>query len=82
MPSRFSRSYLSHIKYRVGGYYSEPYYKIGGERASREYGVTAGLGYPLPGSRSLINVSAQYIKVHGLKAGMVDENTLRLETLA
>jgi hypothetical protein len=78
MPSRFSRSYLAHIKYRVGGYYSEPYYKIGGERASREYGVTAGLGLPLPGSRSLINVSAQYIKVHGLKAGMVDENTLRL----
>ena len=78
MPSRFSRSYLAHIKYRVGGYYSEPYYKIGGERASREYGVTAGLGLPLPGSRSLINVSAQYIKVHGLKAGMVDEKTLRL----
>ena len=26
MPNRFSRSYLAHIKYRVGGYYSEPYY--------------------------------------------------------
>lgn len=78
MPSRFSRNYLAHIKYRVGGYYSEPYYKIRGERASREYGVTAGLGLPLPGSRSLINVSAQYIKVKGLNAGAVDENTLRL----
>lgn len=48
MPNRFSRSYLAHIKYRVGGYYSEPYYKIG-ERASREYGGQPVWGYRFRG---------------------------------
>lgn len=76
MPNRF-HAVIWHILNIVLADIIQPYYKIG-ERASREYGVTAGLGLPLPGSRSLINVSAQYIKVHGLRAGMVDENTLRL----
>lgn len=77
-PSLMSRHYLANVKYRLGAYYSEPYYKINGLRACREYGVTAGFGLPLPSSRSLINVSAQYIHVKGLKSYMVDENTLRL----
>lgn len=78
LPSYMSRSYLAHIKYRLGAYYTTPYYKINGERACREYGVTAGFGLPLPSSRSMINVSAQYVRVKGLHTGMIDENTLKL----
>ncbi|WP_455592355.1 hypothetical protein [Bacteroides sp.] len=78
IPSLLSRSYFGHVKYRLGAYYSEPYYKINGIRACQEYGVTAGVGLPLPGSRSLINLSAQYIRVNGQKNYMVNENTLRL----
>ena len=37
---------LSHVKYRLGAYYSKPYYKIDGVRAADEYGVTAGFGLP------------------------------------
>ena len=40
IPNLIGRSYLSHIKYRLGAYYTTPYYKIGGKDAAREYGVT------------------------------------------
>ena len=39
IPNLIGRSYLSHIKYRLGAYYTTPYYKIGGKDAAREYGV-------------------------------------------
>ena len=34
IPNLIGRSYLSHIKYRLGAYYTTPYYKIGGKRRS------------------------------------------------
>lgn len=82
LPSLLGRSYLSHIKYRVGGYYSTPYYKVQNEagdyyRASREYGITAGFALPLPRTRSVLSVSGQYVNVTG-KQVMLDEKTLRL----
>jgi hypothetical protein len=77
-PSLTSRYYLSHVKYRLGGYYSTPYYKIKGEKAAREYGVTFGLGLPIPKTRSVLNISAQYVKVDGLKSSLLDENYLKL----
>lgn len=80
LPSNVGRSYLSHVKYRLGAYYTTPYYKLEGEsvRASREYGVTAGFGLPVPRSRSLISVTAQYVRVEGLVPNAVNENILRL----
>ena len=51
IPNLIGRSYLSHIKYRLGAYYTTPYYKIGGKDAAREYGVTAGFGLPVPRSQ-------------------------------
>ena len=44
IPNLMGRSYLSIIKYRLGAYYSKPYYKISGQRAANEFGVTAGFG--------------------------------------
>ena len=57
IPNLIGRSYLSHIKYRLGAYYTTPYYKIGGKDAAREYGVTAGFGLPVPRSRSILSIS-------------------------
>ena len=78
VPDQFSRSYLSHIKYRLGAYYSKPYYKIDGARAANEYGVTAGFGLPLPRSRSVLSISAQYVRTQGTEARFLNENTLRV----
>ena len=78
IPNMMGRSYLSHIKYRLGAYYSKPYYKIDGVRAANEYGVTAGFGLPLPRSRSVLSVSAQYVRTQGTESKFLNENTLRL----
>ncbi|MEG0454189.1 MAG: hypothetical protein RR559_02355 [Bacteroides sp.] len=80
LPNLLGKTYLSHIKYRLGGYYTTPYYKLQGsnERASREYGVTAGFGLPVPRSRSIISVTAQFVRVEGLVPAAVSENIVRL----
>lgn len=80
LPDNLGRSYFAHVKYRLGAYYTTPYYKIEGnnERASREYGVTAGFGLPVPRSRSIISITAQYVRVEGLIPSAVNENILRL----
>lgn len=78
MPNPMGRSYLSHIKYRIGAYYSQPYYKLHGARAADEYGITAGFGLPVPRTRSILSLSAQYVRTDGKKSTYVDENTFRI----
>jgi hypothetical protein len=78
IPNMLGRSYFSLIKYRAGVYYSTPYYEVNGKRASREFGLTAGFGLPLPRVRSILSISAQYSRVKGLETNMVNENIFRL----
>ena len=78
IPNLIGRSYLAHIKYRLGAYYTTPYYKVNGEKASREYGVTAGFGLPVPRSRSILSISGQFVRVKGLETNMVNENIFRV----
>ena len=78
IPNPIGRNYLSRVKYRVGGYYSKPYYKINGMRAATEFGLSAGFGLPVPMTRSLVSVSAQYVRTQGSHAAFLDENTLRI----
>ena len=78
IPNLVGRSYLSRIKYRAGAYYTTPYYKIDGKKASREYGVTAGFGLPVPRSRSILSISGQFVRMKGLETNMVNENIFRV----
>lgn len=78
VPNPLGRNYLSHVKYRMGAYYSNPYYKIDGERAAKEYGLSAGFGLPIPRTRSVLSLTAQYVKIQGNQASFLDENTLRI----
>ncbi len=78
IPNPMGRSYLAHIKYRIGAYYSQPYYKINGLRAADEYGVSGGFAFPLMRSRSLLSVTAQYVRTKGKHPSFLDENTLRV----
>ncbi|KAA6340411.1 hypothetical protein EZS27_011720 [termite gut metagenome] len=77
LPGYTGRNYFSYIKYRAGVYYSTPYYKIENVSA-KEYGITGGIALPLPRTRSILNISAQYVKLEGQNATMLDENYLRL----
>lgn len=78
LPNPVGRSYFAHVKYRLGAYYSKPYYKIDGARAADEYGVTAGFGLPIPRTRSVLSLSAQYVRTQGTQSAFLNENTLRL----
>ena len=78
IPNPMGRSYLAHIKYRLGAYYSQPYYKINGLRAADEYGVSGGFAFPLVRTRSLLSVTAQYVRVKGKHPSFLDENMLRI----
>ncbi|MBR6287091.1 MAG: hypothetical protein IKR18_08930 [Bacteroidaceae bacterium] len=76
-----SRKYLSHIAYRLGGYYTSPYTKINGTKAFDEYGVTCGFGIPIANetnNRSVINISAGWSHVEPKISGMIKENYLRI----
>ncbi len=78
VPNPMGRNYLSLVKYRLGAFYSQPYYKVDGKRAADEFGITGGFGLPIPRTRSVLSLSAQYVHTKGKYAGFLDENTLRI----
>ena len=78
LPDSYSRNYLKRVRYRMGAYYSTPYAKINGEEGAKEYGVSLGFGLPIFQSRTILNVSGQYVKVSPKVTGMLEENTLRI----
>lgn len=78
LPNPFSRNYLNRIRYRIGAYYSDPYTKINNQEGAREYGASFGFGLPLFQSRSILNISGQYVKVSPKVKGMLEENYLRI----
>ena len=79
IPNPFKRNYFSRIKYRAGAYYSNSYAKMADGNSADEFGVSAGFGLPVFQNKSILNVSAQYIKVKPqAKTYMLEENYLRL----
>lgn len=78
LPNPLVRNYLKRIRYRIGAYYSTPYAKIDNKDGNREYGVSFGFGLPIFQSKSILNISAQYVKVSPKVKGMLEENYLRV----
>lgn len=78
IPNLMGRTYFAHIKYRLGAYYSTPYYKINGKKAANEYGITAGFGFPMLHSRSILSLTGQFVRLNGKQAGMLNENVFRI----
>lgn len=78
LPNYNGRKYTERIRYRVGAHYAEPYAKVDGKEGAREYGLSFGLGLPIFRSRSILNISGQYVKVSPKVKGMLEENYLRL----
>lgn len=78
LPNPISRNYLKRVRYRIGAYYSDPYTKVNNQEGAREYGASFGFGLPLFQSRSILNISGQYVKVSPKVKGMLEENYLRI----
>lgn len=78
LPNIEGRRFMDFVRYRMGFHYAEPYTKVNGNEGAREYGVSMGIGLPLFRSRSILNISGQYMKVSPKVKGMLEENYLRL----
>ena len=63
LPNARSRKYLESIKYRAGFNISEGYYKIEGVQLPKNFGITFGMGIPLPKSKTVLNAGIEYGKV-------------------
>lgn len=77
-PNPATRKYFGRVKYRAGAYYSDPYILVKGEKGAREYGISAGFSLPVFNSKSLLNISGQYVKVSPQIKGMLEEQYLKL----
>ncbi|MBR1789538.1 MAG: hypothetical protein IJ762_10200 [Bacteroidaceae bacterium] len=71
--------YRDHIHYRIGASYSTSYVKVNGQNGPDEYSLRAGVGLPLKTTaRSLINVSAEWLRRAPATSTQIKENYIML----
>ncbi len=78
VPNARGRNYLGKIHYRLGGNYANSYVSPvvnGNAYQFNEYSVSCGLGLPLVGGRSNLNLAFEYAKAKPKQwvAGLIDE---------
>ncbi|MDE5941763.1 MAG: hypothetical protein K2H14_06595, partial [Muribaculaceae bacterium] len=66
-------SWFQKVNYRLGGYYSNDYIRIG-DNSLREIGVSFGLGLPAPSSKTMVNLSFEYKNRQATPSALVKEN--------
>jgi hypothetical protein len=67
-------NYLQRLEYRLGGHVSDNYLEVNGEQI-KEFGITFGIGFPMPRSWSKINIFADWNSRAGsLNNGLHREN--------
>ncbi len=77
LPAIQSRNYLMRMRYRLGTHFSESYIDVLGSR-NKEFGITAGLGFPLKNQKSMINIAFEYVDVKPQNKSFLSENYLQL----
>lgn len=76
-------SYVRRIDYRAGVFYSRDYqvftdYTTGACNNVREYGASVGVGLPIPGYKTKINFSLEWLHRQGHPDALVKENYLNI----
>lgn len=66
-------SWFKRVNYRLGGYYSNDYVKVG-DNSLREYGVSFGLGLPAPSAKTMVNLAFEYRHRQATPSPLVKEN--------
>lgn len=65
--------YFRRIQYRAGVFYDRDYIKIGSNNV-REFGLACGLGLPVPGFKTLVNLGFEWLHRQGTPQALVKEN--------
>lgn len=77
VPNESSNRYFRRVHYRMGVSYATPYITVNGQDGPKEYGVSAGFGFPLlKGGKSILNISGQWLRAHS--SSMITEDYYRL----
>ena len=66
-------NYGERINYRLGGYYCNDYLRIQ-NNSVREYGVSAGFGFPTPEGRTMVNFGLEWKHRQAYPTSMIGEN--------
>ncbi len=69
--------YFRRIQYRAGAFYDRDYIRIGDNNV-REYGLACGLGLPVPGFKTMVNLGFEWLHRQGTPDALVKENYLNI----
>lgn len=70
---RLRGNYGQRMTYRVGAYYTQDYLKVKGNGV-RDYGVTAGIGFPTPEGKTVVNLGLEWKMRVAHPVSLVKEN--------
>lgn len=74
---RIRGNYAQRMNYRLGAYYTDDYLKILGNGV-REFGVTAGCGFPTPEGKTMINLGIEWKMRQAHPVSLIRENYLNV----
>ncbi|MDE6300796.1 MAG: hypothetical protein K2M19_03690 [Muribaculaceae bacterium] len=70
-------SYGRRIQYRVGAFFNRDYIVVSGNNV-RQFGATCGVGLPVPGFKSTVNIGLEYLHRQAYPSALVKENYLNI----
>ncbi len=73
----FRGSYFKRVNYRLGAYWADDYLKLRGNQL-REYGITAGFGFPVPEFKTTINLGFEWLHRQAHPNPLIKENYLNI----
>lgn len=73
----FRGAYLSRVNYRLGAHYNDDYLALHGNRL-REYGVSAGFGFPVPSFKSTVSLGLEWLNRQAHPSPLIRENYLNI----
>ena len=66
-------SYLGMMTWRAGAYYNHDYVNISGNNV-RDYGVSCGVGFPVPNGKTTINLGLEWKHRYAAPTSLIKEN--------
>lgn len=69
--------YFRRMHYRVGAHYNRDYLRVRGNDI-RDYGVGAGVGFPVPGFKTIVNLGMEWRHRQGSPAALIKEDYLNI----
>lgn len=70
-------SYFRRAHYRVGAFYNRDYLRVRGNEL-KDFGIGAGIGLPVPGFKTIVNVGLEWRHRQGSPAALIKENYLNI----